>query len=360
MRILVIGGTGLISSALVAHAARDGHDVTVVTRGHSTLAPLPSGVHSLRADATDAPALRAALHGLRLRRERFDAVVQFIAFTPEHVAADVETFASLTEQYMLVTTSASYATFDRFHPLTEDTPQENLFWEYARLKAQCERVLRDRAGAAGLGWTVVRPAHTYGASKIPGYTGNSSHPWTLVARMRRGADIVIPGDGTSLWTLTHARDVASGMLGLLGNPAALGEAVHITSDEALTWMGIHAQIARAAGLTAEQFAAQCVHVPSEALIAARPREEGSIRGDKMHAAVYDTSKLRRLVPGWTPATSFAEGIAESIAWFEADPARQQINQDADAMLDAVAAIYRDALDRVRAEVAPGPEQSAAR
>ncbi|WP_296664853.1 NAD-dependent epimerase/dehydratase family protein [Demequina sp.] len=356
MRILIVGGTGLISSELVAQAAAAGHDVTIVTRGRSTVATAPDGVRSVHADATDPAQLRSALHGMRLRRERFDAVVQFIAFRPEQVADDVETFAALTAQYVLVATSASYATFDRLHPLTEDTEQENQFWEYARLKAECERVLRARAGAAGLGWTIVRPAHTYGDSKIPGFTANSAHPWTLVDRMRRGADVVIPGDGTSLWTLTHASDVAAGMLGLVGNDAALGEAVHVTSDEALTWTGIYGTIARAAGVTPERLAEHTVHVPSDALVAARPWEEGSIRGDKMHPAVYDTSKIKRLVPGWAARTAFADGVASAIAWFEADPTRQTIDDEANAMLDRVAAIYRDALDRVRDEVRAQPER----
>lgn len=350
MRILIVGGTGLISSELAAQAASAGHDLTIVTRGRSSVATAPPGTRHIHADATDPAALRSALHGSRLRGERFDAVVQFIAFRPEQVAADVETFAPLTDQYVLIATSAAYKTFDHLHALTEDTAQENLFWEYARLKMECERVVRDRAGAAGLGWTIVRPAHTYGPSKIPAYTANSSYPWTIVDRMRRGADVVIPGDGTSLWTLTHARDVAAGVLGLLGNDRARGEAVHVTSDEALTWTGIYAAIARAAGLSPERFAELVVHVPSDALIAARPREEGSIRGDKMHPAVYDTSKIKALVPGWEAGTSFAEGVAEAVAWFEEDPARQVVDDDANAMLDRVSRIYRDALARVRAEV----------
>ncbi|SEJ44912.1 NAD-dependent epimerase/dehydratase family protein [Demequina mangrovi] len=352
MRILIVGGTGLISSELAGLASAAGHELTLVNRGRSEAATPPPGAHVIHADATDAEALRSVLHGARLRRERFDAVVQFIAFTPEHVAADVETFAPLTDQYVLVATSASYRSFDRLHPLTEDTAQENPFWEYARLKAECEAVLRARAPEAGLAWTVVRPAHTYGPSKIPGYTGNSSHPWTLVDRMRRGAPIPIPGDGTSLWTLTHARDVAAAMLGLLGNSAALGEAVHVTSDEALTWEGIHATIARAAGLDASRFAELAVHVPSDALVAASPASAGGIYGDKMHAAVYDTSKIKRLVPGWEARIPFDVGMAEAIAWFEADAARQTVDDRANRMLDAVAGIYLDALARVIAEVPP--------
>lgn len=347
MRILIVGGTGLISSELAHQAAAAGHDLTLINRGRGGVTSAPPGARVLHADATDAAGLRATLHGMRLRRERFDAVVQFVAFTPDHVAADVETFAPLTDQYALIATAASYRTVERLQVLTEDTPQENLYWEYARLKARCEQVLREHADAAGLAWTVIRPAHTYGDAKIPGYVGVSAHPWTLVDRMRRGADIVIPGDGTSLWTLTHARDVAAGALGLLGNPGALGRAVHVTSDTPYTWRGIHHVIARAAGLTDEQFDAQCVCVPSDAIVAAFPDAEGGTRGDKMHPAVFDTSRVKELVPGWEARISLEDGIADAIAWFEADPARQSIDTESNARLDHLGAVYREALARAR-------------
>ncbi|PKQ26561.1 MAG: NAD-dependent dehydratase [Actinobacteria bacterium HGW-Actinobacteria-4] len=343
MRILIVGGTGLISSQLAGLAAGRGDDVALVNRGISTVAAPPAGTHIIHADATDASAMRAALRGPRLRGERFDAVVQFIAFEPSHVKADVETFAKLTDQYVLIATSAAYKTFDHFHALTETTELENRFWQYAQLKIECERALQEAAGAAGLGWTIVRPAHTYGPSRIPAYTGNSAHPWTVVDRMRRGASIVIPGDGTSLWTVTHSRDVAAGVLGLLGNKAALGQAVHVTSDEALTWLGLYGAIAAAAGLTAEQFASQCVFVPTEAIVAANPGQEGSLRGDKMHPAVYDTSKIKSLVPGWEAGIRFADGVREAIAWFEADPGRQSVDDAANTMFDKLADIYERAL-----------------
>ncbi|WP_062076369.1 NAD-dependent epimerase/dehydratase family protein [Demequina globuliformis] len=343
MRILIVGGTGLISSEVAHTLARAGHDLTLITRGRSTTASAPAGAHTITADATAPDALRAALRGPRLRGESFDAVLQSVAFTPEHVAQDIETFAPLTQQYMLIATSASYATFDRFHALSEGDPQRNDYWEYARLKAQAEQVLRERADAAGLPWTIVRPAHTYGPSKIPAYTGNSRLPWTIVDRMRRGADIPVPGDGTALWTLTHARDVAAGIAGLMGNARALGEAVHITSDEALTWNAIYATIARAAGLTAEQWERQRISVPSDAMVAAAPHQTGSIYGDKMHPAVYDTTRIKDLVPGWQAHTSFAEGINECVEWFEADQGRQEVDDDANAMFDRLSAIYRRAL-----------------
>jgi nucleoside-diphosphate-sugar epimerase len=347
MRILIVGGTGLMSSELSRAASGAGHELTVVNRGRSSIAPPPPLSRVIHVDATDPSALRAALRGQRLRGERFDAVVQFIAYGAEQVRDDLETFGSMTNQYVLIATSAAYRTFDRLRPLTEDVPLENHFWQYARDKIACEEALREGATKRGLPFTIVRPAHTYGPSKIPAYTGNSRHPWTVVDRMRRGADIVIPGDGTSLWTLTHARDVASGILGLLGNERASGRAVHITSSEALTWTGIYAAIARAAGMSAERFATQCVFVPSEALIAAAPSQEGSIRGDKMHPAVYDTTLIRELVPGWEATTSFESGLGECMNWFEADASRQSVDAEANAMFDRVATVYRDALQRVR-------------
>ncbi len=345
MRILIVGGTGLISSALT-NAAED-HDVTLVNRGITAAAPQAHGAHIIHADATDAVALRSALRGPRLRGEKFDAVVQFVAYHPQQVREDLETFARLTDQYVLIATSAAYRKTDVLAPLTEATPLENPYWRYAREKIACEEVLREASGS--LAWTIVRPAHTYGPSKIPAFTGNSRHPWTIVDRMRRGRDIVLPGDGTSLWTLTHAHDVATGILGLLGNEAAIGRAVHITSNEALTWLGIYARIADAAGISRDTLDRLLVCVPSDALVAASPDQEGSIRGDKMHHAVYDTSLITSLVPDWQAQTTFAEGVRECIAWFEADSSRQVVDDAANAMFDRVARIYRDALiDAARA------------
>jgi nucleoside-diphosphate-sugar epimerase len=339
MRILIVGGTGLISSEVSALALARGDDVTLVNRGRSALPPA-GGAHVIHADATDAEALRSALRGPRLRGERFDAVIQFIAYGPDHVRADVETFRRLTDRYVLIATSAAYRKQGRLRPLTEEVPLENAYWAYARSKIECEEALREEAPAAGLDFTIVRPAHTYGRSKIPGYTGVSRHPWTLVDRMRRGADIIVPGDGTSLWTITNAADVATGIYGLLSAPAAAGEAVHITSDEALTWRTIHETIGAAAGVDRDVLREQFVCVPSDAIVAAAPDQAGSIYGDKMHPAVYDTSKLRSLVPGWEPRISFEDGVAEAIAYFESRPELQTIDDASNAMFDALGARYR--------------------
>jgi len=343
MRILIIGGTGLISSAFARECDARGDELTLVTRGSHGSAAAPASAKVIHADATDAQALRAALHGARLRRERWDTVVQFVAFTPEQVAEDVVTFAPLADRYVLIATSAAYATFEHFHPLTEDTELENSEWTYASDKIACEDVLRKEAPAAGLDFTIVRPAHTYGDSKIPAFTGNSRHPWTIIDRMRRGADIIVPGDGTALWTVTHASDVASGIRGLLDTDASRGLAVHITSDTALTWTGLYRALAHAAGLSDAQFESQIVHVPSDALVAANPSQAGAIRGDKMHCAVYDTSLLRSLVPEWKAETPFAVGIGNAVRAFEAQPEWQTVDAEANVMLDKLGAIYRRAL-----------------
>ncbi|NTV38760.1 MAG: NAD-dependent epimerase/dehydratase family protein [Demequinaceae bacterium] len=343
MRILIVGGTGLISSAFARECDERGDDLTLITRGSHPSASVPEPARVIHVDATDADALRSALQGARLRRERWDAVVQFVAFGPDHVSDDVVTFAPLTDRYVLIATSAAYETVEHFHKLTEETRLENTEWDYASDKIACEEVLRTEAPAAGLGFTIVRPAHTYGDTKIPAFTGNSRHPWTIIDRMRRGADILVPGDGTALWTVTHASDVAAGIRGLLDTDASLGRAVHITSDTALTWTGLYRALAHAAGLSDAQFEAQVVHVPSDAFVAAAPSQRGAIRGDKMHCAVYDTSLLRSLVPEWETETTFPVGIENAVRAFEAHPERQTIDDEANAVFDRLGAIYRRAL-----------------
>jgi nucleoside-diphosphate-sugar epimerase len=344
MRILMIGGTGLISSSVVKAAVAHGYDVTLVTRGTAGTIPAPAGVSTIHADAENPDSLRSALRGTRLRGEKFDSVIQFIAFEPEHVAADVETFARLTDQYVLISTGATYRLQDSYEPRTESTPQDNVVWRYAQQKALCEQVLAERAEAMGLGWTIVRPAHTYGDSRIPAYVGNSPKSWTIVDRLRRGADIIVPGDGTSLWTITHADDLAVALVGLLGNTAALSRAFHIVSDVALTWERIYREVADASGISPEQYAQQVVHVPSDAMTRAFPELAVQILGDKMHPAIYDTSAIKEVVPGFECRIPFAEGVRRAVAWFEAHPDRQAVDDSANERLDKLGRIYRDALE----------------
>ncbi len=327
LRVLFVGGTGLISSACARAAVAAGHELTVLNRGRTALVPLPPSVRVLRADVRDEAAVANAVSG-----ERFDVVVQWVGFRPSHIAQDLRVFAD-AGHYVFISSATVYEKPPLHYLVTEHTPRGNPYWAYAREKIACEDVLT-RAHEAGFPMTIVRPSHTYGPSQIPVALASWDKPWTVIDRMRRGRPILVPGDGTGWWTLTHNSDFAAGLVPLLGLAEAIGLAVQITSDEVLTWDQIHRTVAAAAGVEVE-----LLHVPTDAIVAADPGAEQGLRGDKMHSVVFDNSLLRRLVPGFAATTPFATGVRDSISWFEADPARRQIDRDLDARWDALAAVY---------------------
>jgi nucleoside-diphosphate-sugar epimerase len=334
MKVLFVGGTGLISSACASAAQAAGHEVWLVTRGQSTL---PSPVTSKRiitADATDQASLRSALSGMS-----WDVVVQCVAFQPDQVVEDVATFAD-AGQYVFISSASVYEKPPSSWLITERTPKVNPFWEYAQNKIACEQVLQRAHQESRFPMTIVRPSLTYGPSQIPVSVGSWTKPFTIVDRIRRGAKIIVPGDGTAIWTLTHNSDFASGLIGLFGQDAAIGEDFHITSDEALSWNQIYALLGDAVGAEPDM-----LHVPTDAIVAADPNELGSLWGDKAYSSVFDNSKLRAIVPDFDPATKFADGIRETIAWFDADPNRQAIDDEANALWDRLVEIYGDALSR---------------
>jgi nucleoside-diphosphate-sugar epimerase len=337
VKLLFIGGTGIISTACVHHAVAKGHDVWVLNRARTRGPDLPDGVSRLVGDANDPEQVRTVTAG-----HTFDAVVQWVGFTPDHIDRDIEVFAD-AGQYVFISSATVYRKPPPRYLITEDTPLGNPHWSYADNKIQCEDRLRAAHAERGFRMTIVRPSHTYGLTQIPVCVGSWTRPYTIVERMRRGAPIVIPGDGTSLWTLTHNSDFAVGLVGLLGHPDAIGEAVHITSDEVLPWNEVHAQVAAAAGVEID-----VLHVPSDALAAADPELQGSLWGDKAHSLVFDNAKIRRLVPEFDPVVPFARGIRDTIAWFDADPSRQEVDDEVNALLDRVAAVYAEALRRVGA------------
>ena len=336
VRLLFIGGTGIISTACVHRAMALGHDVWVLNRGRTRGPDLPDGVSRLVADANDPAAVRAATAG-----QSFDAVVQWVGFTPDQVARDIELYAD-AGQYVFISSATVYAKPPP-RVITEETPLGNPYWRYASDKIACEDRLRAAHAERGFPMTIVRPSHTYGLTQIPVCVGSWTRPYTILERMRRGAPIVIPGDGTSLWTVTHNSDFAVGLVGLLGHPDAIGEAVHITSDEAMPWNEIYDHVAAATGAELD-----VLHVPTDALAAADPELRASLWGDKAHSLVFDNAKIRRLVPEFNPVVPFAEGIRDTVAWFDADPARQEVDDDHNALVDRVAAVYTDALRRVAA------------
>ncbi|MEZ4646790.1 MAG: SDR family oxidoreductase [Chloroflexota bacterium] len=324
MKVLFIGGTGTISSACSQLALERGIDLYLLNRGQTTKRPLPVGAHVLQGDIRDAAAARHALG-----EHTFDAVVDWIAFTPEHIEADLALFRGRTEQYIFISSASAYQTPPRSLPVTESTPLYNPYWGYSQAKIACEERLLRAYREEHFPMTVVRPSHTYDASLVPLRGG-----YTVIDRMRRGKPIIVHGDGTSLWTLTHHRDFAKGFVGLLGNPRAIGEAFHITSDEVLTWNAIAAQLARAANVTP-----QIVHIPSD-LIAAFDADWGAgLLGDKAHSMIFDNTKIKRAVPDYVATIPFARGAEEIVAWYDADPARQVVNEALDQVMDRLAAAY---------------------
>ena len=345
MRVLFIGGTGLISSGVSPLVVERGHDLTVLNRGTSPKASPPEGATVITADARDPEALRAVVAADVAAHGMYDSVVQWICFTPEHLAQDIQTFAGLARQYVFISSASAYETPPARPITTEATPLNNSFWRYSRDKAACEALLREAGAASGFPFTIVRPSHTYGYSDIPWGINSWTRPWTIIDRIRSGKPFIVHGDGTSLWTLTDHRDFAVGLVGLLGNPAAVGEDFHITSDDVLTWNQIHTIIADAAGILPGALAEQAVHIPS-ALLARFDAEafEGPLMGDKANAAMFDTSKLRALVPDFATRHYFRDTIGESMAWFKADASRREIDDEANALWDRVILAYRDAVD----------------
>ena len=325
LRVLFIGGTGIISSASVRLAVERGIDLTVLNRGVGTQRPLPDGVEVLRADVRDPAAVRAAIGD-----REFDAVVDWVAFTPAHVAADVEVFAGRTGQYVFISSASAYQTPPERLPVTESTPLRNPYWEYSRNKIACEDLLVRAYREAGFPATIVRPSHTYDRTLVPLDGG-----WTAVERMRRGKAVVVHGDGTSLWTLTHHEDFARGFVPLLGHPRTVGEAFHITSDDVLTWDQVVRALGRAAGVEP-----RIVHVPSDAIAAVDPEWGAGLLGDKTHSMVFDTTKLRRVVPDFAATIPFERGAREIVAWHDADPARRRVDARLDALMDDLVARFR--------------------
>jgi len=320
--VLFIGGTGIISSACVRQAQASGLAVTVLNRGESSTRPLPDGVESVRGDIRSPDSVREALGG-----REFDTVAEFVAFAPEHVQADLELFEGRTGQYVFISSASAYQTPPSRLPITESTPLRNPFWQYSRDKIACEDVLVEAYRERGFPATIVRPSHTYDRTALPTMGG-----FTDIDRMLRGAPVVVHGDGTSLWTITHNTDFAVAFVGILGRPEAVGDSFHITGDHAPTWDQIYTWLARAAGAEPN-----LVHVASETIAAIRPELGPGLIGDKAHSMVFDNSKVKALVPEFRTTVTYADAARETIAWFDAHPKQQVVDAELDAAFDRMAA-----------------------
>ena len=326
IRVLFIGGTGVISSACVREAVEGDHDIElfVLNRGQSSGRTLPPGVTELRGDIRDAASVLKALDGLD-----FDSVVDFVAFTAGHVRAGLDLFRGRTGQYVFISTASVYQTPPSRLPVTESTPLRNPYWQYSRDKIACEDLLVAEYRDNGFPATIVRPSHTYDATKTV-----LSGGWTSLARMLAGKPVIVHGDGTSLWTVTHNTDFARAFVPLLGHPRTLGEAFHITSDDVLTWDQIAYSLGAALGVTP-----RLVHVPSDVIAAHDPEWGAGLLGDKTQSMVFDNSKVKSVVPGWSAVVPFERGAREIAAWHLADPARQVVDEKLDALMDRLAADF---------------------
>src|SRR5580693_560775 len=324
LKVLFIGGTGVISSACARVAVEHGIDLFVLNRGRSTDRPLPPGVTTLRADAREPRSVRQEIKDLD-----FDAVVNWVAFTPDQVQTDIELFSGRTGQYVFISSASAYQTPPARVPVTESTPLRNPFWAYSRGKIACEDLLVAAYREQGFPGTIVRPSHTYDPTAVP-FDGG----WTVLGRMLAGKPVIVHGDGTSLWTLTHHEDFARAFVPLLGHPRTLGEAFHITSDDVLTWDQIAYALGAALGVTP-----RLVHVPSDVIAAHDPEWGAGLLGDKTHSMVFDNSKVKSVVPGWNAVVPFERGAREIAARHLADPARQVVDEKLDALMDKLAAGY---------------------
>ena len=328
MNVLFVGGTGIISSACAREASARGIDVTLLCRGESARHPPPPTVKVLHGDIRDPRSARAALGD-----RRFDVVVQWVAFSREHVDLDIDLFRGRTRQYIFISSASAYQTPPSRLPVTESTPLRNPFWKYSRDKIDCEERLVHAYRSEGFPVTIVRPSHTYDSGLLPVHGG-----WTVIDRMRRGLPVVVHGDGTSLWTLTHNEDFARGFVGLLGREETVGDSFHITSDETLTWDQIHQLLGRAAGVRPE-----LVHVPSDLIAKFDPEWGASLLGDKAHSLVFDNTKIKRCVPDFRAVIPYGYGATQQIGWYDEDPKRRAVHAETSALFDRILSAYARAL-----------------
>lgn len=332
MKVLFIGGTGLISSACSQLAVERGIDLYLLNRGNR--AGVPAGATSLAADIGDPAATARALAG-----HSFDAVVDWIAYTPDEIERDLALFRGRAGQYLFISSASAYQKPGAHYLITEDTPLRNPFWDYSQQKIACEERLQRAYRDEGFPITIVRPSLTYGDTQVPLIVNSWQLPYTAVARMRQGKPLIVPGDGTSVWTITHNSDFAKGLVGLLGHQQAIGHAFNITSDEALTWDQLYAATAAAAGVEA-----RIIHIAADFITACLPELRGSLIGDKIYSAIFDNSKIKRFVPGYLATTPYARGIERTIAWFDADPSRQRVDAALDQIWDRLIAAYERGLE----------------
>ena len=334
MKILLIGGTGTISSAITRQLAEGGHELWLLNRG-SRKDEVPANVKQVICDINDEAAV------LRQTGDQvFDAVCEFIGFLPSQVERDIRLFSGRTRQYVYISSASAYNKPAASHVITEGTALANPYWEYSRNKIACEDLLMKAWREEGFPVTIVRPSHTYCERGVPVSVHGLKGSWQVLKRMMEGKPVIVQGDGSSLWTLTWNEDFACGFIGLLGNPKAIGEAFQIMSDEQLTWNQIYECVGNALHITPKLY-----HVSSDFLAAVAPKEydfTGNLLGDKSVTVVFDCTKLKRAVPGFCATTRFDEGVRRCVDYLMSHPELQVEDPEFDAWCDLVIATLEKA------------------
>ncbi len=339
MKVLFIGGTGTISMAITRLLAEQGHELFLLNRG-SRSEELPDNVQVINCDINDVEDVRKKLGNMS-----FDTVGEFIGFVPEHVKRDVSLFSGRTKQYIYISSASAYQKPLSDYRITESTPLANPYWQYSRDKIACEEYLMDEYRRNGFPVTIVRPSHTYDERSIPLGVHGKNGSWQVVKRMIEGKPVIIHGDGTSLWTITHNSDFAKAYAGLVGNIHAIGQAYHITSDESLTWDQIYRIIADSLGIELK-----AVHIPSEFLAAVSDYDlTGSLIGDKASSVVFDNSKIKRAVPDFRAVVRADQGIRSTIANILAHPELQKDDPEFDVWCDRVISVFEKAKEELANE-----------
>ncbi len=331
MRALFIGGTGTISAAISRLAIERGWELYLLNRG-SKPGFVPEGAQVLQSDINDTEKVSELI-----RHSQFDVIADFIAFVPEQVERDIKLFSEKTKQYIFISSASAYQKPLSHYIINESTPLSNPYWKYSRDKIACEERLIQEYRENGFPVTIIRPSHTYDKMSIPLAVHGKKGPWQVIERIMKGKPVIIHGDGSSLWTVTHSSDFAKAFCGIMGNPAAIGEAIQITSDEALTWNRIYDCIGEALNIPVKKF-----HVSTDFLVACRPELEGTLIGDKANSVVFDNRKIKRLVPEFTATVRFDQGIRQSLDYFMSHPELQRPDEEFELFCDRVIEIQQKA------------------
>lgn len=325
MKILMIGGTGTISTAITRQLAETGHEVYLLNRGTRS-SEVPENINSIIVDINDEKKVAQLLDDMY-----FDAVCEFIGFVPEQLERDYRLFKDKAKQYIYISSASAYHKPVKDYRITEATTLANPYWEYSRNKIACEEYLMKLYREEGFPVTIVRPSHTYDLRSVPMGVHGHNGSWQVLKRMLEGKPVIIHGDGTSLWTITSNEDFAKGYIGLIGNPHAIGEAFQITSDESVTWTQIYKIVADVLGVELKPY-----YVASEFLAAVSDYDfTGSLIGDKACTVVFDNTKLKNAVPGFVATVRAEQGLRKTVENVLANKELQVEDPEFDVWCDKV-------------------------